>query len=264
MGRQLDRNKPRVVILSHLEMVIVLQAKALLFYAVRMILRDPKAALRTTALPYVLAQVLPALLYGAAAEASPVTTEWSLRLAGELAFLASMAWMAVAWHRLILIHETGWPLPTAPMGRVAAYLAYVAAFEVTVMLVSFIVIGGMAATVLFGAAELAMQVPVYLGIFAASVLFGRLGAILPAVALGPVTSILDGWRATRGATLTIALTCLVLFLLEEAVFRGGMALQIDSRLSEVLQAVLQWPVFLLGIALLTSTYLHYVKGQPLE
>jgi hypothetical protein len=247
-------------------MVIVLQAKALFFHAVRMILRDPKAALRATALPYVLAQVLPVLLYDTAALAAPdmIKIKLSLRLAAELAFLAGMAWMAVAWHRLILIHETGWPLPTAPMGRVAAYLGYVAAFEVTIMLVSFIVIGGMAATVLFGAAELAMQVPVYLGIFAASVLFGRLGAILPAVALGPVTSILDGWRATRGATLTVALTCLVLFLLEEAVFRGGLALQTDSHLSDVLQAVLQWPIFLLGIALLTSTYLHYVKGQPLD
>lgn len=253
-----------MIMRSHLDMVIVLQAKALFFHAVRMILRDPKAALRATALPYVLAQVLPALLYGAAALAAPVMIELSLRLAAELAFLAGMAWMAVAWHRLILIHETGWPLPTAPMGRVATYLGYVAAFEVTIMLISFIVIGGMAATVLFGANEWVLQVPVYVGIFAASVLFGRLGAILPAVALGPVTSILDGWRATRGGTLTIALTCLVLFLLEEAVFRDGLALQIDSRLSEVLLAVLQWPVFLLGIALLTSTYLHYVKGQPLD
>lgn len=95
-------------------------------------------------------------------------------------------------------------------------------------------------------------------------LFGRIGAILPAIALGPVPGILDGWRATRGATLPIALACAALFLLEDVVFRIGPTIPIDARLSQLLQGALQWPVFLLGIALLTSTYLHYVKGQPLD
>lgn len=238
------------------------QAKALIYHAIGLMLRHPKDTVRVTVLPYLLAQVLPSLIYASADQTGPMRL--SVRVAAELCFLAGMAWMAVAWHRYILSHETGWPLPPAPPGRVMVYLGYLAAFEAAVMVASFVLMQGLAVLILGGAGGWALQVPIYLGLFAASVLFGRLGAILPAVALGPVQSSLDGWRATRGATLTIALACAALFLLEEAVFRFGTAFPLDPQVAQLLQAALQWPVFLLGIALLTSTYLRYVKGQPLD
>ncbi|MEY4984300.1 MAG: hypothetical protein RIR62_2566 [Pseudomonadota bacterium] len=230
-------------------------ATALLSHAAALMLRDPKATVRVTVLPYLLAHVPLALLPDA--DTPRGMSALVLGMAAEFAFLAAIAWMAVAWHRFVLAGESGWPLPPAPVGRVAAYAGWVAVFEIAVIAVSALAIWSVSLSGQAGDGMLSAAF--YLLIFAAAVLFGRLGAILPAVALGPVDRILDGWRATRGATGALALCYLVVLLAEEAAFHIAAGVTTDTGLSQVLQALLAYPAILSGIALLTATYLRYVR-----
>ncbi len=259
MRRWLDRFKPGMILFSHLAKRVALQAKALIFHAIRLILRDPKTALRITLLPYLLAQLLPALLHSAAAPSAP--TGLSSRLAADLALLAGMAWRAVAWHRFILIQETGLPLPPTSPGRVAAYLAYVAAFEAAVILASFSAIEGLAAMDIVSAAGWAFQVPIYLGLLPHTCCSDGLEQSCP-----PSRSALCPGSSTDCAP-PVALPspspsptprC---FFWKKWCFASGRPFQSTPAFRKCCKACRNGR---LGIALLTSTYLQYVKGQPLD
>lgn len=227
-----------------------------------MILRDPRAALRVTALPYLVLALLPAVIGQTPADTG--LPDWPYRLAAEIAFLAGLAWMSVAWHRFILLGERDGPLPPSPPRRVAVYLGFLTVLELLVMLASTaamtLLLSETGLILLDRAGPWATQALFFFGMFVIYVLYGRLGAILPAVATGPVNHPLDGWRATRRAVLPVALACLALLLLEELVVRSVAALPVDARVAAILDGILQWPVILLGVSLLTSTYLLYVRG----
>lgn len=228
-----------------------------------MILRDPRSALRVTAAPYLVLTLLPAAIDAASAETG--APDWPSRLAAEIAFLTGLAWLSVAWHRFILLGERDWPLPPAPPRRVAVYLGFLAVLELLVMLASavamMVVLSDSGLTLLGHAGPWAAQALVLLGMFIIYVLYGRLGAILPVVATGRVDRPLEGWRATRGAVLPIALACLALLVLEETAFHSVAALPVDGRVAAIIDGLLQWPLILLGVSLLTSTYLLYVRDR---
>lgn len=179
-------------------------------------------------------------------------------LLGIAAVLASL-WIAVAWHRYVLLGEApaGW-LPPWPGPAVSGYLWRSVLLGLTVGLAA-VPVAVLSAVLLPPVAMLALTVGV------ASFIFFRLSPILPAIALGKPLGFRAAWQATAGAAGTIAGLAGLMIL-------GSLALQIptmlsgdpNSLLSLVYSVVVGWFAMMIGITLLTTVYGHCVEGRGLE
>jgi hypothetical protein len=225
-----------------------------------MLVRNPTAAIRSSVVPYAGTSFL---LYWIDMPADSLATSALYFMALFIGF----AWMAVAWHRHVLLNEAETPLLRFPATRVAAYLGVATLFTFIIILPVLIII--LPVTIAFladdgGPPSAAYLLAVCITMFLGTVVFGRLGAVLPGVALGPVDNLFLGWSATRGATGAIAVATFVLMVSQYAVSWLTSLLPFVPRAIEALDTVLQWPLAMLGASLLTSTYMHYLQGRSLD
>jgi hypothetical protein len=243
-----------------------MKAQTLLSHAIRMTLRDPKATVRVTAVPYLAASIFSIMLIDPTAR--PESPGSLVLMVAELFLMfVGLAWMAVAWHRHILLAESGGLLPPFPTTRVAAYFGYSTAFVLIAAIAAILLISP-------GFNFARSDDPVTIGwlariesfaiLFAWLIIYGRLGAIMPAVAIGPIDSLFQGWRATWGATLTIAIATFPLVLFQQVEHWAVSAIPLAPPTSAILDALLRWPFAVLGVSLLTSTYMHYVQRHQLD
>ena len=184
-----------------------------------------------------------------------------------MALFIGFAWMAVAWHRHVLLNEAETPFLRFPATRIAAYLGVATLFALIIILPILFISVPVTITFLAddgGPPGAAYLLAVYITIFLGTVVFGRLGAVLPGVALGPVDNLFLGWSATRGATGAIAVATFLLMVSQYAVGWFTSLLPFLPWAIRALDAVLQWPLAMLGVSLLTSTYMHYLQGRPLD
>ncbi|WP_323763808.1 hypothetical protein [Marinovum sp.] len=179
-------------------------------------------------------------------------------LLGLAALLASL-WIAVAWHRYVLLGEVpaGW-LPKWPGAAIPGYLWRSVLLGLSVALVA-VPVGAVGALILPPVLMLALTVGV------ASFVFFRLSPILPAIALGTSLSFGEAWQATRGEAGTIAGLAGLMIL-------GSLALQVptmlsgdpNSLLSLVYSVVVGWFATMIGISLLTTVYGTCVEGRGID
>lgn len=245
--------------------MVVKNARRLISHATAMILRNPRDTLQVTLVPYLLACA--AAIAAQRGTMQPEGQTILKQVALNFGYFVAVSWMAVAWHRHVLLHEPAGPLPRFLPTRVAAYLGYSALFSVVLLVpsgsltfwaVTSMAIGGPGVELWQVVALFHSLMLVYF------TLFGRFGAILPAFATHADHGLLDGWTATKGATLTIGLVSLVLTALSFLVDYAVLALPIDDRAAAILIQVAQWPLVMFGISALTSTYQYYVLGQSLD
>ena len=225
-----------------------------------MLVRDPKAAISTSFAPYAGSSIL---LYWIGVPADRLETSALYFLVLFIGF----SWMAVAWHRHVLLTEAATPSLRVPASRVAAYLGVATLFTLITILPILIII--LPVTIAFladdgGPPSAAYLLAFYITIFFGMVVFGRLGAVLPGVALGPVGNLFFGWSATRGATGAIAVATFVLMVPQFALGWLTSLFPVVPWAIGALDTVLQWPLAMLGVSLLTSTYMHYLQGRPLD
>ncbi|MDD9738243.1 MULTISPECIES: hypothetical protein [Marinovum] len=179
-------------------------------------------------------------------------------LLGIAALLASL-WIAVAWHRYVLLGEepAGW-LPNWPGAAIPGYLWRSVLLGLVVALAA-VPVGAISAVILPPVLMLAVTVGV------ASFVFFRLSPILPAIALGNSLGFREAWEATRGEAGTIVGLAGLMIL-------GSLALQIptmlsgdpNSPLSLVYSIVVGWFATMIGISLLTTVYGHCVEGRGVD
>jgi hypothetical protein len=186
-------------------------------------------------------------------------------LLSAIANLVAYIWIAVAWHRFILLSEGGQGLvPPVHGGVMLGYLgrsillglavgvlALAASTMVSVLLLPLF---GQAVAPLIGA----------LTLFVAMILFYRLGVVLPAGAIGRSMNFAEAWRATEGhsgtAILLALLTVAFTFLLQVPALLDGTA----GLVSVVYGAVVGWIGLILGVGTLTALYGVVVEGRPVE
>lgn len=178
-----------------------------------------------------------------------------LGIAGVVASL----WIAVAWHRFVLLSEVpeGWLPAWPPAGSLFGYLwrsilvgLTVSLAVLPVVMVSFL---------------LGPVVMLALGVGVGSYVFFRLSPILPAIALGRDMSFREALEATKpaGATL-LGLAGLMII--------GSLLLQLptilsgdpNSTISVIYSIVVGWFATIIGISLLTTVYGHYVEGRGID
>jgi hypothetical protein len=240
-----------------------------------LVFRNFDAALRLSLVPYsvqILAQLYAFLnpdlvamsteLGGDLPQVTPAQVAIFLML--QFASLGASLWIAVSWHRFVLMEDIarGWvpffrgDLMLGYLGRsiLLALLMAVAVLIVSIpagLMMS--AIPGATIALLMGVAVIAMYV------------FLRLGVILPAGAVGVKVTLQQAWAATKaeqGAILALCFIiagCTVVLQIPLLLAGGG-----GSAFSVVYGLVFGWVATMVGSSLLTSLYGICVEGRSID
>ena len=192
----------------------------------------------------------------------------SIALFAVVALIASMfvlSWVAVTWHRFILLEEypayfpavTGRPIG-AYFRRTAMIILQMFGVLIPVALIVMPLMAGLLASP-FVLVLLSIAVNVLI-----SFVWLRVCISLPSVAVGePMTSV-EAWGKTRDISQTILGLGLVMILLN---FAAGtivnLALAPIPVVSSMASIAVQWVSMMVGISVLTTIYGHVVEGRPL-
>lgn len=176
-------------------------------------------------------------------------------------------WVAVAWHRYVLLEEyPGTVLPALHGGRVLAYFGR--SLLLGIVLVLPLMVMAIAAANLVGGRGAGWPVGLIVLFVVAVVAFFwasmRLSLVLPAAAIGESLGLAGAWEATQpislhlfgllglffGLGLVFGIVLVVLFLLSPLV-------------ALIALAVIQWFLLVAGLSVLTTLYGVYVEGREI-
>ncbi|GIT92646.1 hypothetical protein JANAI62_31170 [Jannaschia pagri] len=180
-------------------------------------------------------------------------------LALSLVQLGVYIWIAIAWHRYILLQEggEGW-LPSLSTELFVGYLWRL----ILLILVMVAVLIAVTLALTIPLPVVGIPVSIILGIL----IFYRLGLVLPAVAVGNPMTLPEAWAATKGQSgtvITLAVLSFVLSLLFELPALVGGA-DPSGLVSMVYNLVVGWFLILLGVSVLSTLYGHFVEGRSVE
>lgn len=242
-------------------------------HALRQVMNNLPAALKVSGALY-LVQAVIGLLLGAQMMGAGMGGEMAMRgaaggLLGGLISLAAGVWIAVAWHRYVLLSEEPTAVLPPFMGdKMGAYFLKALLIGIALLVMAMILgmIAGLIATPLFsmGAGvigllviSLVVQVPlIFLGL--------RLAAALPGAAIGVDHGFLAGWEATKDDWRSILQLAVIMALAMWVVnLLGFFVFGRIPVLAQLWQLVIGWPVMMVGLSILTTLYGHYVQKRPL-
>lgn len=185
-------------------------------------------------------------------------------------FLFVTSWVAVAWHRFILLEEYAGLLPAVSGRPIWSYAGKAILLGLIILLVAiplfFLV--GIVASPLMGNGPGGMPIVGMLVFGVVSVLLSvlslRLGVALVGTALGKPMSFGAAWSATakvNGVIVNVAILLVLINTLPGALLTPvSMALPI---IGAVLQLALTWLSMMLGVSILTTLYGHVIEDRPL-
>jgi hypothetical protein len=235
-------------------------------HSVRLVWANLGVALRISALLYIISAFFQVWAQvsglGTMENGVPNTEGAGIQLIGTVVSVITSLWIAVAWHRYILLEEVpDGLLPDWNGGRMAAYFG------------RSILIGlAMAAVIIVASLPIALGLPGPLGaaIFSIGVIFAvflfyRLCAIMPSAAVGEPLTMSEAWQATQGTTGTIAVIILCMFggivvLLLPAIVLAS----ISVFLGVAYMIAAQWFITMFGISLFTTFYGYFIEKRELS
>ncbi|OIQ41465.1 MAG: hypothetical protein BM560_08915 [Roseobacter sp. MedPE-SWde] len=181
----------------------------------------------------------------------------------QLAMAVAGTWVAVAWHRYVLLEEASGAVPPFHGKRMLAYFFTALGIGLAVGLVTGLVIG-LVGLLTFNLIPL-FFVAVFVILVGAIWVFYRLSPLLPAAALGESLGVKAAWAAT--AQISGAVLVAVLILAISAIGIGLVIVfglfPISISLGMAMIAVLQWAYSMVGISILTTVYGISVQGRSL-
>lgn len=178
-------------------------------------------------------------------------------------------WLAVAWHRYVLLNErpTGY-VPPYNGERMMSYFLRSLGYGLIVLVAAAVL--GMVVGGLLSPIAMRGNVVIFLILMAVFVqlpmlyLAFRLTTALPGAAIGSGHPFMAGWDATKGASADILVLSviavgahLVLALL------GFLIFDRIPVVSLVWDVIVTWLVTMVGVSILTTLYGHYVEKRPL-
>ena len=191
-------------------------------------------------------------------------------------FLFITAWVAVSWHRFILLEEYSGTLPAVKGRPIWPYAGKVILLGLLLAVVSiplFLLLSAAIMPVMGGvgmAPDPTADVPlVAIVIFAiAAVLLAilslRWGVALVGTALGKPLGFFEAWRATKPISGVIVGVAIILALIN--IVPGqiiSMVYNVSGLLGLLLEIALTWLTMMLGISILTTLYGHVIEERPL-
>lgn len=258
----------------------------IILHTFRMIFGNLGQALRVSVGPYLLMIVLVTLAFamvgmpmsGAmdpmAQMMSPAVGLLPLLLLPLVMFVTS--WVAVSWHRFILLEEYSGILPAVSGRPIWSYAGKAILLGLLVMVVAlpiFLILGtimmpfagagGMPADPSAGL-PLAGLLVFALATVVLTFLSLRWGVALVGTALGKPIGFSDAWRATKPISGVIFGVAAILMLINT--LPGFILTPITQAvpiIGTVLQLMLTWLTMMLGISILTTLYGHVIEERPL-
>ncbi|MFT4148743.1 MAG: hypothetical protein QM656_00990 [Paracoccaceae bacterium] len=243
-------------------------------HSVRQVTGNLEGALRVSALPYVIAFIVGMVLVGVNNRYGPDAANAHagvFSLASLLSLAVSIAvslWMAVAWHRFVLLDErpAGF-VPPWKGDRMVAYFLNGLGYGLVIIIAGVIwatIVGLALRPVLAGSAVLTVIVMALLVQLPILTVALRLATALPGAAVGDARGFLAGWKATEGHTADIAVLAVIAVLANLALaLLGGLLFGRFWILAAAWQFVAGWLLTMIGISILTTLYGHYVQGRRL-
>ena len=247
----------------------------ILVHAVRQVAGSPIMALRVSALPLALVAGVIALLWSVLARTltgssgGSADVSFSTVLLGVLMFVlfawVMIGWIAVRWHRYVLLEEgqSGWIPPWN--GRL------VVNYVLTSLLIGLIVgVGAVVATtvpmmVAGSDGPWLALIPLIVQLVAIWIVL-RLSISLPASAPGGGMRLGEAWARTKPAAGATAVPTGLLFglnLVRNALLSVAALAGLPIALAGIVSVPFDWALMMVSLAVLTTLHGHLVEGRPL-
>lgn len=182
-----------------------------------------------------------------------------------------LAWIAVSWHRFILLEEYSGLLPAVADRPIWPYVGRSILYGLLIVLLAiplFFVVGLVATPFLASTPQAALSIPALLVFIAVAAVLSyvwfRIGIALPSIAVGEPITMAQAWAASRPMSGTIFGVALLLMAI------NGLAEVVVTPVSNsapligtVLSIAVQWTVLMLGVSILTTLYGHLIEKRPL-
>lgn len=262
-----------------------MKALQILAQSVRQVFGNMGGALRVSAVPYLLqAGLLLAIgdmgLTNQAAASAAIkagTFPWGIAALSAIVSLVIGFWVAIAWHRYVLIGERPGLVPAFKAGQMAAYFVHLLVMLVFSMLtilglaivaaiLSPIINGIPVVTEAFGGIFKVVCIVGFtvIAVSLTMTVFYRLSPMLPGSALGSPMTLAETWESMTGAAGTIFVVALIGQFAIPALGLGVAALLADQPMvTAAWNLVWPWVYLMLGISILTTLYGHYVEKRPI-
>lgn len=242
-----------------------------------LVFRNIGQALRVSVGPFVIATALVylAILITGFTPAWAATSIMLGRLPGSLiavglvaalAYLFVATWIAVAWHRFILLEEYPGLLPPLSVQTILPYFgkSFVIGLLLLAAVVPLSLLAGLVLTVL-GLSQNALAslvVGFFLGLIL-TFIWLRLAMVLPGVAIAKPMTNREAWNATKSMSDGIFSAAAIL-----VVFNTGVSILADFLIQPgwvyyVVIVLINWFTMMVGISLLTTLYGHLIEKRPL-
>ena len=246
---------------------------SLFVHSVRLVLGDWRNALKITGLLYLIYAV-PALVF-ALLFPTPVQPEQAMAALGSGGFLGlitailaivAFVWVAVAWHRYVLLDEV--PAGQFPEFNSSRLLSY-GGYSLLIGLIGFVLSFIVSAVVGIIAIPLLNVVGVFitglLALAAVLIVGYRLAPILPSIAIGKPITLRQAWEATNSANVPIimlaVLSAVAALVIDIPAFVFAMAGPIGGFLAVLWTLATGWVKMIVGVSILTTLYGHYIEGR---
>ena len=248
---------------------------SLFVHSVRLVLGDWRNALKITGLLYLIYAV-PALVF-ALLFPTPVQPEQAMAALGSGGFLGlitailaivAFVWVAVAWHRYVLLDEV--PAGQFPEFNSSRLLSY-GGYSLLIGLIGFVLSFIVSAVVGIIAIPLLNVVGVFitglLALAAVLIVGYRLAPILPSIAIGKPITLRQAWEATNSANVPIivlaVLSAVAALVFDIPAFVFAMAGPIGGFLAVLWTLATGWVKMIVGVSILTTLYGHYIEGRAI-
>lgn len=179
-------------------------------------------------------------------------------------------WVAVSWHRFILLEEYTGLLPAVSGRPIWGYIGRTLLYGLLIMLVAF-VLSMILALLLVPFAGGPADGPFVVGLFVGfllvaclSYIWFRVGIALPSVAVGKPIGMREAWRASAKLSGTIFWIVIIIAVVSVIAGIGTQGLYgIHPVLGLAVDVFVQWLTLMVGVSILTTLYGHVIEGRPL-
>lgn len=187
-------------------------------------------------------------------------------------YMFVFGWIAVTWHRYVLLEEYPASVPAISGRPIWPYIGKTILIGLIIVVIAiplFFIIGLLGAGVAMGGGGMggAMIVGAVIGLVIGAILtwlWFRFAIVLPGTAIGKPMKIGEGWSATKALSGTIFQATLIIVAINVvatlvvAVVSAGVPI-----LGAILNLGVTWVTLMVGASLLTTLYGHIVEGRPL-
>ena len=243
-------------------------------HSVRLVFSNIDAALKISLLPYAISALaflflgLPAMAVledgSTAALMAADSSVWFGQLVYFLVSIITALWIAVSWHRYVLVEE--YPDSWIPKFHGSAMGAYfVRGFLIGLLIFGIVIVASLLVGLLtFWMGPLGAGITGLVAIATASYIFYRLCPILPAAAVGKPMKFGEAWKATDGTGATIAVLVLLVIVASVIIqlpttFGGA-----NSLFGIAYSLIVNWLSMLIGVSVLTTFYGHFIEGRAID